>query len=79
MGIAQGIKSLFLTEFVSAFGLAMKYFFAKKKTLNYPHEKGPSQPALSRRTCAASLSQRRRALHRVQTVRSDLPGTGDYD
>lgn len=44
MGIAQGIKSLFLVEFISAFGLAMKYLFAKKKTLNYPHEKGPLSP-----------------------------------
>ena len=41
MGIAQGIKSLFLLEFISAFYLAMKYFFAPKKTLNYPFEKGP--------------------------------------
>ena len=44
MGIAQGIKSLFLTEFISAFFLAMKYFFAEKKTLNYPFEKGPLSP-----------------------------------
>jgi len=44
MGLAQGVKSLFLTEFISAFFLAMKYFFAKKKTLNYPHEKGPLSP-----------------------------------
>ena len=44
MGIAQGIKSLFLVEFISAFFLAMKYFFAKKKTLNYPFEKGPLSP-----------------------------------
>ena len=44
MGIAQGIKSLFLAEFASASWLAMKYFFAKKKTLNYSHEKGPLSP-----------------------------------
>ena len=44
MGIAQGIKSIFLTEFISASFLAMKYFFAEKKTLNYPHEKGPLSP-----------------------------------
>ena len=44
MGAASGIKSLFLTEFVSAFGLAMRYFFRAKKTLNYPFEKGPISP-----------------------------------
>ena len=36
MNIAQGIRSLFLTEFVSAFFLAMRYFFRPKTTLNYP-------------------------------------------
>ena len=42
--IGRGIKSLFLTEFVSAFFLSMRYFFAPKKTLNYPFEKGPLSP-----------------------------------
>ena len=36
--MVRGIKSLFLTEFVSAFFLAMRYFFSPKKTLNYPFE-----------------------------------------
>jgi formate hydrogenlyase subunit 6/NADH:ubiquinone oxidoreductase subunit I len=31
----QVISSLFLKEFVSAFVLSMRYFFAPKKTLNY--------------------------------------------
>ena len=44
MSIASGVKSLFLAEFVSAFGLAMRYFFRAKKTLNYPFEKGPISP-----------------------------------
>ena len=44
MRAAQGLKSLFLLEFVSAFFLAMRYFFAPKKTLNYPFEKGPLSP-----------------------------------
>jgi NADH-quinone oxidoreductase subunit I len=37
-------RGLFLSEFVSAFGLAMRYFFAPKATVNYPHEKGPISP-----------------------------------
>ena len=44
MGFAQGFKSLFLAEFVSAFFLSMGYLFAAKKTLNYPFEKGPLSP-----------------------------------
>jgi NADH-quinone oxidoreductase subunit I len=44
MSIASGVKSLFLVEFVKAFGLTMRYFFAPKKTLNYPFEKGPLSP-----------------------------------
>jgi NADH-quinone oxidoreductase subunit I len=42
--LGQVIGSLFLKEFVSAFFLSMRYFFAPKKTLNYPFEKGPLSP-----------------------------------
>ena len=31
-------RSLLLSEFVSAFFLAMRYFFKPKPTLNYPFE-----------------------------------------
>src|SRR3954465_13195623 len=37
-------RSLLLSEFVSAFVLAMRYFFKPKPTLNYPFEKGPISP-----------------------------------
>ena len=37
-------RGLFLTEFVSAFMLAMRYFFSPKMTVNYPYEKGPLSP-----------------------------------
>ena len=37
-------RQLFLKEFARAFVLAMKYFFAPKVTLNYPHEKGVLSP-----------------------------------
>ena len=42
--LGQVISSLFLKEFVSAFFLSMRCFFAPKKTLNYPFEKGPLSP-----------------------------------
>ena len=37
-------RALLLSEFVSAFFLAMRYFFKPKPTLNYPFEKGPLSP-----------------------------------
>ena len=42
--IKQLIRGAFLLEFVSAFWLAMKYFFRPKVTINYPFEKGPLSP-----------------------------------
>ena len=44
MRLDQSARSLFLGEFVSAFFLSMRYFFAKKATINYPFEKGPLSP-----------------------------------
>lgn len=37
-------RALLLSEFVSGFFLAMRYFFAPKSTLNYPFEKGMVSP-----------------------------------
>ncbi|TIW01882.1 MAG: NADH-quinone oxidoreductase subunit NuoI, partial [Mesorhizobium sp.] len=42
--LAQAAKSLLLKDFVSAFFLSMRQFFAPKETINYPHEKGPTSP-----------------------------------
>src|SRR4249919_2830149 len=44
MRLDQAARSIFLTEFVSAFFLGMRYFFKPKSTLNYPFEKGPLGP-----------------------------------
>ncbi len=44
MRIGLAARSLLLTEFVSAFALAMKYFFKAKATINYPFEKNPISP-----------------------------------
>ena len=40
----QLARSIFLTEFISAFFLAMRYFFKPKATINYPFERGPISP-----------------------------------
>ena len=44
MSLTGAGRQLFLKEFVQAFFLAMRYFFAPKVTLNYPHEKGILSP-----------------------------------
>jgi NADH-quinone oxidoreductase subunit I len=44
MRLDRSARSLFLLEFVSAFFLSMRYFFAKKATINYPFEKGSTSP-----------------------------------
>jgi NADH-quinone oxidoreductase subunit I len=40
----QAARSIFLMDFVSAFFLAMRYFFKPKATINYPFERGPISP-----------------------------------
>ena len=44
MRLDRAAKALFLLEFVSGFFLAMRYFFARKATINYPFEKNPISP-----------------------------------
>ena len=48
MRLDQTARSVFLTEFVSAFFLSLRYFFKPKSTLNYPFEKGPISSRLGR-------------------------------
>ena len=44
MRLDRAAKGLFLTEFLTGFVLAMRYFFKPKATLKYPFEKGPISP-----------------------------------
>ena len=37
-------RYFFLSDFWAGMRLGMKYFFAPKATVNYPHEKGPLSP-----------------------------------
>ena len=42
--LSRSLRAIFLWEFVTGFFLGMRYFFAPKKTLNYPFEKGALSP-----------------------------------
>ena len=37
-------RTIFLTEILKGMAMTLKYFFKKKVTINYPHEKGPLSP-----------------------------------
>jgi len=44
VSVNRWLRTILLWDFVSSFFLGMRYFFAPKKTLNYPFEKGPLSP-----------------------------------
>ena len=44
MRLDRAARSIFLTEFVLAFILSMRYFFRAKPTINYPYEKNAISP-----------------------------------
>jgi NADH-quinone oxidoreductase subunit I len=44
MRLARTARALFLTEFISAFLLSLRYMFSPKATVDYPFEKGALSP-----------------------------------
>ncbi|HWU99592.1 MAG TPA: NADH-quinone oxidoreductase subunit NuoI [Devosia sp.] len=44
MGMFRAVSGLLLKEFFVAYWVSMRYFFAPKKTINYPFEKMPYSP-----------------------------------
>ncbi|MDA0654214.1 MAG: NADH-quinone oxidoreductase subunit NuoI [Proteobacteria bacterium] len=38
------VRSFFLVELLSGMGMTFRYMFRKRRTLNYPYEKGPLSP-----------------------------------
>ena len=42
--IGRTTRALLLTELVTGMAMTLRYFFRRKVTLNYPHEKGPLSP-----------------------------------
>ena len=44
MWLDKTARRFFMAEFISAFLLAMRYFFGRKVTINYPYEKMPLSP-----------------------------------
>jgi NADH-quinone oxidoreductase subunit I len=44
MRLTRAARALFLTEFITALVLALRYFFSAKSTIDYPFEKNPISP-----------------------------------
>ena len=42
--LSNVVRSVFLVELLSGMGLTFRYMFRRRKTLNYPYEKGPLSP-----------------------------------
>jgi NADH-quinone oxidoreductase subunit I len=42
--VIQGLKGAMLLDFIGATGLAIKYMFKPKATINYPFERNPQSP-----------------------------------
>ena len=42
--ILQAAKGALMLDMIGGFAIAMKYFFTRKATVNYPFEKGPLSP-----------------------------------
>ena len=53
-------------------------FFTREGHDQLPGREDAAVAALPRPACAAPLSERRRALHRLQAVRGGVPGAGDH-
>jgi NADH-quinone oxidoreductase subunit I len=79
MRLDRAARSLFLSEFVDRHHPGDALFLPAQGDDELPVRKGPALAALPRRACAAPLSERRRALYRLQAVRGDLPGAGHHD
>jgi hypothetical protein len=78
MRLDQAARSIFLTEFVQAFFLSMRYFFKPKATLNYPFEKGALSPRFRGEHALRRYPNGSRSADRLQAVRGDLSGAGHH-
>ena len=78
MKVEQAAKSLFLTRIHRRLRPVDALFLQAEGDAQLSAREESAIAALSRRACAAPLSQRRGTLHRLQALRGDLPGPGDH-
>lgn len=69
MRLDQAAKSLFLSEFVGAFILSMRYFFKPKATINYPHERIRNRRAIAENMRCDAIQMEKSAVSPVSFVK----------
>ena len=73
------LKTFLMTELLAGLRVTLKHLFTRKSTVHYPEEKNASVRAVSGAARTSPVPERPRAMHRVQALRSGVPGRGDYD
>jgi len=72
MTLNRIFKTIFLIEFIKGLYMAIREMFRKSKTINYPFEKGPISPRMRGEHALKEISQWRRKMYSMQTLRSSL-------
>ena len=67
--LKRSAKYFVLWDFIIGFKLGLKYFFAPKATLNYPHEKGPLSRVSGANTCCAAIQTAKNAASPASCAR----------
>jgi hypothetical protein len=69
MSLLRKFQLLLRAEFISAFGLAMHYFFKPKPTINYPFERNPQSPRFRVNMHCAAIQTGRNAASRANCAK----------
>ncbi len=69
----RAAKYFLLSDFFKGFKLGLKYFFAPKATLNYPHEKGPLPRVSAANMRCAAIPMARNAASPASCARRSAP------
>ena len=70
---SRAAKYFLLQDFWVGMKLGLKYFFAPKATVNYPHEKGPLSPRFRGNTRCAVIQMEKSAALPVNYARRSAP------
>ncbi len=77
--IKDFFRTFLLFELLKGMMLTGRYMFARKITVHFPEEKTPQSPRFRGSARASPLPEWRRALHRLQAVRSGMSGACNHD
>jgi NADH-quinone oxidoreductase subunit I len=66
-------KYFLLVDFLKGFKLGLRYFFAPKATLNYPHEKGPLSPRFRGEHALGAIPTARSGASPASSARRSAP------